>query len=85
MRITAFLYIFLAICQNADAECNTNLKPSDQTSKFIEALNCLNQEIIRIKTDVNNSKTISKDAASCCAATNEKLNRMFSMTTKPAK
>ncbi len=88
-HVFLFLLINLVMIQKVDAECDVNLKSSDETSKFIEALHCLNQEIVRLKVKANAS---AEDSAAAMAAaskaagyvkeTNLKLNRILNKAMK---
>lgn len=74
------------------AACDTNLKPQDPSSKYIEALNCLNSLVISLQAEMRsgladaNSKAAASEAAANRVAqyaqdTNAKLDMMFKKAT----
>ena len=86
--ITILLLINLTVVQKVAAECNVYLTPQDKTSKFIEALNCLNREIIRLRAGVNrntSSAEISKASAGNASAMAEAAERAANRAARAAE
>ena len=69
-KLIVCLFFNLLFIQNVHAgavyasQCNTNLKPRDKTSKFIEAIQCLQQVIEELQLELVRTKSDAARAAS---------------------
>lgn len=71
-RIMYLIYVlFFAEVSHAET-CNVDLSPKDTASKYIEAIKCLNQNLVNLQSQIDGLRTTviqaSADAASSQAA-----------------
>lgn len=52
----------------ADGPCNVNLEPKDPTSKYIKALQCMNEQLAYLQSQVDALKTNVAETASDAAS-----------------
>lgn len=76
------LLLSFLVFKNVDAKCNTYLSPRDNTSKYIDVINCLNdkinsleEELLVIKSQAASAAKAASSAASRAAAAEEAANR----------
>lgn len=79
-----FAICFMTCASAQAAECDTDLKPSDPASKFIEALQCINAKLAMAQSTAEQASASAAEAnanarrsAAAAESANSKLDRMF--------
>jgi len=78
-NVSIFLILELLLITHVEAaavsKCNTNLDPTDKTSKYIEAVQCLNKNIEEMNKELDGMRRNVDSSATNAAAATEAANR----------